>query len=138
MKAFGYTVLGILVLLVLIAGSVVMGILGKGCDTASKMADQTIFNADKHVWTYEEFYNKSEAYAQHKANYDAAKKGLAALKASGTKSDDPEYDNLVMQKTGSYQMANQVAKDYNKMADVAYQKIWRDKNLPEKLEMLEP
>ncbi len=134
MKKWKIGALSIAVLLVLIVGSFALKIVGKTVGTASKMADQTVFNADKHVYSYEEFRHKKEAFDQHLALYATAKEQITQLKAeAGFDRKDPEYKNLVMQKTGSMQMARNVAKEYNAMSLIAYQGIWKGKGMPKTL-----
>ncbi len=108
---------------------------GRTVDTAGKMADKTVFNADKHVWTYEEFRNKYQNFLQYKAQYESAKKSLEQLEEKGITSGQ-RYDNLVTEMTGAKNMMYRIAAAYNKMASVAYQKIWKG-DLPNKLEVLE-
>ena len=125
-------VIGAIILLTIF--SFVFKTCGKAVNTASQMADQTVFNADKHVYSYEEFKHKREAFEQHLSLYASAKEQIIELKAeAGFDRKDPEYKNLVMQKTGSMQMARNVAKEYNAMSKIAYQGIWKGKGMPETL-----
>jgi len=110
-----------------------LSLLGRGCDTASEMAGQTVFNADKHVWTYEEFYRKWENYEQYKKQIGDAQAELDKLEAKGTTSGQ-RYDNLSNEMDGSRQMMRRIAAEYNKMSDVFYQDVWKGKELPKKLE----
>jgi hypothetical protein len=45
-------------------------VISTGCSTAGRMADQTYLNADKNVWSYEEFHKEYEAYKQYKTMVD--------------------------------------------------------------------
>ena len=128
--------LSILAIIVLMVFSFVFKTCGKAVNTVSKIADQTVFNADKHVYSYEEFKHKKEAFDQHLSLYASAKTQITELKAEiGFDRTDPEYKNLVMQKTGSMQMARNIAKEYNAMSKIAYQGIWKGKGMPETLEV---
>lgn len=134
-------IIGLVILaVVVIAGaSFVMNIVGRTAKTASQMADQTVFNADKHVYSYEEFKHKKEAFDQNVSLYEAALAQINTLKAeakeAGEKLDksDPIYKNAAMQLTGSSQMVRNIAKEYNAMSKIAYQKIWKGKGMPETL-----
>jgi len=129
MKTFGIIVAVLLALVAL----VVIGLFSRGCVTASKMADQTVFNADKHVWSYEEFHRKYEQYQQYTAQEETATKELEKLEAKGITSGQ-RYDNLVMEKDGVRNMKARIAADYNAMSKICYQGIWKSKGLPEKLQ----
>lgn len=129
MKKFGYIALAIL--LVIVIG--VFSLISRGCGTASKMADQTIFNADKHVWTYEEFRNQYASFEQHNLTFKNATLRLDLLEAKG-RADTQEYNNSVMMRDGVYQMMARIASNYNKMSTVAYQKIWKG-DLPARLDL---
>jgi hypothetical protein len=128
MKKIGIAILIILAVVLV----VVLSIVGRGCETASRMADQTIFNADKHVWTFEEFYRKYEAYIQYGGQKAETEKIIAGLEEKG-QTDTQRYNNLTNELDGCRNMMRRIATEYNKMSDVAYQAIWKDKNLPEKL-----
>jgi hypothetical protein len=114
---------------------VVVSLVGRGCNTASEMADKTVFNADKHVWSYEQFKHQYEAFQQHVDLYASAKVNMKELTDANVPRDDAEFRNLIMQKTGAMQMARNIAKEYNAMSQIAYQKIWKGDNLPETLEL---
>jgi hypothetical protein len=114
--------------------SFVTGVIGKGITTASKMADQTVFNADKHVWTYEQFRKNKADFDQHFLTWKNFAKQAARLEAKG-KDGSQEYNNSTMSRDGAYQMMARISADYNKMAMVAYQKVWRGDGLPERLDM---
>lgn len=127
MAKIGWIVVGCAAIFLLVVFSGVM----RGCDTASKMADQTVFNADKHVWSYEEFRRQFAQYEQYKGQLADVESRLAALEKSGVRSGQ-RYDNLVMETDGVRQMMRRIAANYNAMSRVAYQKIWKG-DLPEKL-----
>lgn len=113
------------------------GYVGKGCRTADQMIDQTIFNADKHVWTYEQFYETYERYQQYETQIAESEQRLADFNKTARETgiyDSQEKSGITMELNGSRQMKKEVAKQYNKMSDVCYQKIWKGKGLPEKLE----
>lgn len=116
-----------------IIGGAIFGLVGRGCSTASKMADKTIFNADKHVWTYEKFRQNKADFDQHMLTWKNFAKQANKLETKG-KDGGQEYNNAVMARDGAYQMMARISADYNKMADVAYQKIWKG-DLPERLDM---
>ena len=98
-------------------------------DTAARQAaKQTVFNADKHVWTYEEFYRKFENYRQFDVQESTATELLKV-----TDPNSPRYGSLSMEADGARQMKYRIAAEYNKMSDVAYQSIWRGRGLPSKL-----
>lgn len=123
----------VLVIAAVIVGLIIFSLLSRGTHTASEMADQTIFNASKNVWTYEQFYKNYNDYGQYKKQVDQADKDIKGLEAAG-KDSGQRYDNLIMQRDGARQMMNNIAREYNKMSQVAYQKLWKSKGLPEKLE----
>lgn len=102
----------------------------RGCNTASEMADKTVFNADKHVWTFEDFRNKRNAFIQHKAQWAYAVEQLK-LEEPGTQG----YDNMVMQRDASRQMMYRIATDYNTYSDIWYKDFWRGDGLPKYLEV---
>jgi len=104
----------------------------KTCSTAEKMADQTIFNADKHIWSYEEFRNKYQSFIQYKNQYKQVRNELAKLELKGI-TKNQRYDNLIMELSGIRNMLYRISAEYNKMASTAYQKIWKG-DLPERLE----
>lgn len=126
--------IGIFVVVGIIA-LVGVSLLSRGCNTASEMADKTVFNADKHVWSYEQFKHQYEAFQQHVDLYASAKVNMKELTDANVPRDDAEFRNLIMQKTGAMQMARNIAKEYNAMSRIAYQKIWKGDNLPETLEL---
>lgn len=111
---------------------VVFSILQRGCNTANEMADQTVFNASKHVNSYEDFYGKYEQYLQYKQQYEDAMSIIHKLEAEG-KANTQRYDNLLIESDGTRNMMKRIAADYNKMSNISYKKIWKDKDLPEKL-----
>jgi hypothetical protein len=123
---------------VLFAGAVIvalsaLGVLGRGCDTASRMADQTVFNADKNVWTYEQFHRQHSQYQQYTKQEKEVSLRIAELEAKNIRSGQ-RYDNLATELDGVRAMKNRIAADYNAMSDIAYQGIWRSRGLPQKLE----
>lgn len=124
------TVLSIIGIILLV---LTLSILGRGVDTASKMADQTVFNASKNVWTYEQFYKQYESYKGFEAQIVAAKQALEELKTSGTTSGQA-YDALVMEIAGARQMKTRIANEYNSMSSIAYQGTWKGVGLPERLD----
>lgn len=113
-------------------GAVAAGIVLRGCDTVSEMADQTIFNADKNVWTYEEFHRQYEQYQQYELQLKEAEGKIEKLEADSTASRQ-RYDNLAMEADGVRQMMRRIAANYNAASEIAYQGIWKSKGLPEKL-----
>lgn len=126
-----------IILIVLVCLIASCGYIGKGCRTADKMMDQTIFNADKNVWTYEQFYETYERYNQYTVQIEEAEQRLTDLKeeVAATGILDPqEKKSLIMERDGARQMRKEVAKQYNKMSDVCYQKIWKGRGLPQRLE----
>ncbi len=129
MRAIGW----VAVILAVIVALTVFGVIGRGCDTASRMADKTVFNADQHIYSYEQFKTKYENYVQYKSQQDQAEEQLAKLDKRGVH-DGQEYNNLVMERDGSRQMRNRLAADYNSMSRIAYQAIWKDRGLPDRLE----
>ena len=133
----GGAALKVLLVVAVIAGLSIIGFVGgifnKGVKTASKMADQTIFNADKHVWTYEKFRANVADFDQHMTTWTGSAKRCKSLEEKG-KDDTQSYDNAVMMRDGAWQMMARIAGDYNKMSAVAYQKIWKGQ-LPERLDM---
>lgn len=133
MRTFGFICLAIVV----IVGLVVLSVVNRSCDTASKMADKTVFNADKHVYSYEQFFAKANQYDQYKAQLVDVEKKITVeqelLKGNARASSTQRLDNLNTEADGVRNMMRRIAADYNAMSSVGYQKIWKDKNLPEKL-----
>lgn len=122
--------LGLVVLvLIIVVFLFVMGILGRGCSTASQMADKTVFNASQNVYSYENFYNLFEKHTMYVKMIEDADKRLPTLDPKGQ-----DYQNISMQRTGAAQMKLQIEAEYNKASKVFYQKIWKGKGLPEILE----
>lgn len=117
----------------LIIGGAVFGFIGRGCNTASRMADKTVFNADKHVWTYEQFRKNKADFDQHMLTWKNFAKQAEKLDSKG-RYGSAEYNNAVMARDGAYQMMARISADYNKMSTVAYQKVWKG-DLPERLDM---
>jgi chromosome segregation ATPase len=111
----------------------ILGLVFNVFGTASKMAEKTYLNADKNVWSYEEFHRKYEAYQQYTKQIEQAEKSLKDLEDKGVTSGQ-RYDNLSMEIDGSRQMKNRIAQEYNAMSEIAYQAMWKSKGLPEKLE----
>ncbi len=108
-------------------------ILNSGCNTAAEVADKTVLNSDKIIYSYEQFYAKHEQYLQYQKQLADADKKMQQLKKEGIKSGQ-EYDNLSMEISGIRNMKNRIASDYNTMSKVYWNKIWKDKGLPESLE----
>jgi hypothetical protein len=129
MRKIGIAVTVILIFVALI----VLSLISRSCDTASKMADKTVFNANQHVWSYEEFYKKYNAYIEYQKQVEDAEVNIKILDSKGI-IDGQERGNLVMTRDGSKQMMRRIAMDYNAMSQIAYQKVWKGKGLPEKLE----
>lgn len=129
MRAVGWVALVVVALVVFTA----LGLLGRGWDTASRMADKTVFNSDQHVYSYEQFKTKYENYIQYQKQVEQAEEQLAKLDKRGVH-DGQEYNNLVMARDGSRQMMNRIAADYNSMSRIAYQVIWKERGLPDRLE----
>jgi len=129
MKTLGLAFAVILGIIALVA----LGLVCRSYDTANKMADRTVFNADQHVWSYEEFYKKYNAYVVYQKQVADAEASIKEYDSKGI-TGSAERDNLVMTREGSKQMMNRIAMDYNAMSQIAYQKIWKGKGLPEKLE----
>jgi hypothetical protein len=109
-----------------------LGLFGRATDTALNVADQTVFNASKHVYTYEEFIREKASYDEYAQQETQAENELAKLTARSVISGT-EYDNLVMEKTGARNMKHRIAEKYNAMSQTAYQAPWKQKGLPDKL-----
>jgi hypothetical protein len=104
----------------------------KSCNTVEKMADQTIFNASKNVWSYEQFFQKYNQYVQYSGQLSDAEKKVTDLEKAGDKTSQ-RYNNLVTEADGVRNMMRRLAADYNSMSSVCYQALWKAKGLPEKL-----
>jgi paraquat-inducible protein B len=128
MRTFGFICLTIVVVIVLI----VFGWFMKGCNTAERMADQTIFSAEKNITSYEQFYAKYNQYQQYRSQLNDASKEIEKLEASGDKTSQ-RYANLVTEADGVRNLMRRLAADYNTASQVSYQKIWKGKGLPERL-----
>jgi len=112
----------------------VVGLVNRGCNTASEMADQTVFNASKNVWSYEQFHQKFEQFQQYQRQLADAESRKAALEKNGVVTGQ-EHDNLVMEISGTRQMMYRLASDYNAMSEIAYQGIWKSRGLPGRLDV---
>lgn len=112
---------------------VVLNTAGKGVDTIGKMADQTVFNADRHVWTYEQFRKNNADFDQHMLTWKNFAKQVDAMEKKGQFGTQP-CNNAVMARDGAYQMMARISADYNKMSAVAYQNVWKG-SLPDRLDM---
>lgn len=126
-------IVGIFGLFVLYVAAIGLGLIGRGVDTASKVANQTVFNEDKIIYSYEQFHNKHQSYLQFKKQQEDAEAKIKELEAKGITSGQ-RYDNLTMEADGARQMRARIAADYNAMSQISYQAIWKSKGLPEKLE----
>lgn len=129
MRIVGFVAVAALALVALFA----FGLIGRGINTANRMANQTVFNADRHVWSYEQFKAKYENYVQYDKQVKQAEAQLDTLRSRGVNGGQ-EYNNLVMERDGSRQMKNRIAADYNTMSRIAYQAIWKERGLPDQLE----
>ncbi|MFA4846428.1 MAG: hypothetical protein WC654_07810 [Patescibacteria group bacterium] len=129
MKTWGW--IGVAV--VVVVGLVVLSVVSRACGTASDMADKTVFNAAKNVWTYEQFHKQFEQYEQYTKQETDATVALKALEEKGVTSGQ-NYDNLVNELSGVRQMKRRIAADYNAMSQIAYQAFWKSRGLPESLE----
>jgi len=128
MKTFGW----ICAAVGIIAAIFVAGIVGKGCNTAEKMADQTILNASGNVSSYEQFLKKYNQYQQYQNQLTVADKKIAELEKTGDKTSQ-RYGNLVTESDGIRNMLARIAADYNAMSQNCYQGVWKTKGLPEHL-----
>lgn len=99
------------------------------CNTASNVADQTVFNASKLVYTYEQFYAKYNQYQQYCGQLKDAESRLERVTDKGSQ----EYNNLVTEIQGVRNMKRRIAGDYNAMSQVAYQSVCKGRGLPETL-----
>lgn len=121
------------ILIAVAAGLLLLSLLVRGTDTASRMADQTVFNASKHVWSYEEFHRKHAQYEQYSDQITSARAEMALLEKKGTATGQ-RYDNLAMELDGARNMIKRIAAEYNAMSQIAYQSAWKSKGLPDRLE----
>lgn len=129
MKVFLFLLAGVAIIVLAFVG----GILGRGCKTANEMADQTVFNADKHVWSYEEFHRKYNQYEQYRVQMQDAKEVMDELEKKGM-TENQRYGNLSMEYDGVRNMMKRIAAEYNTMSEIGYQKIWKSKGLPGRLD----
>jgi hypothetical protein len=109
-------------------------------DTGKRMAEQTVFNADKHVWTYEQFKKNKADFDQYSLQYKKARKEMDRIEKLGNPSSmQQRYESLSMELDGSRNMMARISAEYNKMSNVAYQQVWKsmDDGLPERLDMPE-
>lgn len=101
----------------------------KAFNTAERVADQTVFNADQHVYTYEEFKRQYESFQQFDLQMQGAKRQIVQLEAKGnTKSQ--LYDNLQTEFAGARQMRCNIAASYNAMSKIAYKYVVKSSDLP--------
>lgn len=121
------------VIIVVVIGAVIINTCSKSIDTVGKMTDQTVFNASKHVWTYEQFRKNKADFDQHMLTWKNFHKQALSLEAKN-RYDSQEYNNATMARDGAYQMMARISADYNKMSAVAYQNVWKG-DLPERLDM---
>ncbi|HSI20283.1 MAG TPA: hypothetical protein VLA04_01050 [Verrucomicrobiae bacterium] len=109
-----------------------LGLFGRSVETASEMADQTVFSASKHVYSHEEFIREKNSYEQYDKQEKQAEAELDKL-AERKVTSGTEYDNLVMEKSGARQMKNNIAARYNAMSETSYKAIWKQDGLPKRL-----
>jgi len=128
MKTWGWVGVAVVVVMALI----VLSFLSRACGTASDMADKTVFNASKNVWTYEQFHKQFEQYEQYTKQEADATAALNVLEEKGI-TGGQNYDNLVNELSGVRQMKRRIAADYNAMSQIAYQAVWKSQGLPNKL-----
>lgn len=126
-------IVGAVVLVVIVL--VVLNITGKTVGTASKMADQTVFNASGHVYSYEDFHRKWQQYQQYELQASAAQRRIDGLLERGVQGGQ-EYSNAVMERDGAEQMMRRIAADYNAASDIGYKGVWKSKGLPKKIGLL--
>jgi len=129
MRTIG-TVFAVIIFVVIL---IALGLFGRGCNTASRMADKTVFNADKHVWTYEEFHRQYNSYEQYSGQEKEVRAQMADLESKGIGSGNQRYDNLATEADGIRNMKRRIAAEYNKMSEIWYQDVWRSKGLPDRL-----
>ena len=110
--------------LLLIGLYVVTSVGLKSCGTASDMADKTVFNAQQHVVSYEQFRDDYQAYMRYVNSYCDYKK---RINKNNTLSME---EKATMD--GYYKMAMDVAQRYNANAMKFYKKVWKG-DLPERL-----
>jgi len=104
----------------------------KGCGVANEALDKTILNVDKNIYSYEQFYQKASQYEQYHNQLKDAEWRLRGLsQENGDR--DPKYGSILSEIEGCRNMMYRIAADYNAMSQVGYQKIWKDKGLPERL-----
>jgi hypothetical protein len=128
MKTFGYICLVALFFALGWAVSVAL----KGCDVANEALDKTVLNVDKNIYSYEQFYQKASQYEQYRKQLNDAEWRLKGLsQENGDR--DPRYGSINAEIEGCRNMMYRIAADYNAMSQVGYQKIWKDKGLPERL-----
>ena len=121
---------GLVLALVLVCGASFLLTVGlRSCHTASKIADQTVFNASKLVYTYEQFYAKHNQYQQYCGQLRDAEEQLKGVTDRGSQ----EYNNLVTEIQGVRNMKRRIAGEYNAMSQVAYQSVCKGRGLPETL-----
>ena len=118
-------VIGIVFLLIL-------SVVTRGCNTTFRMADKTVFNADAHVYSYEEFHRKFQQYKQYQSQVEEVGTKVSDLETKGITSGQ-RYDNLVMELDGARNMMNRIAAEYNASSDIGYKGIWKDEGLPKYL-----
>ena len=105
----------------------------KVLSTGTRMADKTIFNADQHVVSYEQFRDNYQAYLRYVEQYCSGKQELQKLLKTGKVSEDDSYvRSLKISVDGYKKMALDVAQRYNSDAIKFYKKIWKG-DLPERL-----
>jgi uncharacterized membrane-anchored protein YhcB (DUF1043 family) len=128
MKTFGLICAVIGIIAAIFVGTVLM----RSCNTAKKMADQTILNASGNVSSYEQFLKKYNQYKQYQDQFVEADKKVSELEKAGDKISQ-RYCNLVTESDGVRNMMARIAADYNAMSQNCYQAIWKTKGLPEHL-----
>lgn len=119
--------------ILLICCFLVFGLINSACSTTSRMVDQTYLNADKNVWSYEEFYKQNSAYEQFKIMVSDLQVELDTENSKGDKKDTELVKQLNVRIAGAKDMKRNIASKYNAMSSIHYQTIWKNKNLPERL-----
>ena len=114
---------------------IAIGIVIKVLSTSSRIADKTIFNADQHVVSYEQFRDDYQAYLRYLSSYCESQEKLDKILASGKASlEDPYVRTIMLDTDGFKKMALDVAQRYNANAQKFYKKIWKG-DLPERLSL---
>lgn len=118
----------------------VFGLIGRGCGWLGGVSDE-VFDPQKNVYTYEQFYRDFQSTKKFRAGHDMAKAEFDRLtelrKTNGLSPYEQEelsvYSSAIL---GNKNQHNEVAARYNANADMKTRSWLLGKNLPEHIGLI--